>query len=72
MKTYIILGGIVNGDIGNDVPRIHERKIETSKDLISVEVEEGGVPHHKRNRASTMIQSRSAMRRHIDVKQGNC
>ena len=68
MKTYIIPGGIVNSGIRDNVPRIHKRKIKMGKDLVGVEVKEGRIPH---DTASTTIQSRSAVRRHVDVKQGN-
>ena len=64
--TYVIMGGIINGCIRDNIPVIHNWEIKTSKDLISVEVEEGRVSHHMRDRTSTVIDG-SMIRRHVDV-----
>ena len=67
IKTYIILRGIVDGSIRDNIPRIHEGKIETGKDLIGIEVKEGRVPHDTRDGVSATVKSRSAVRRHVNV-----
>ena len=72
IKTYIIPRGIVNGGIGNDLPRIHNGEVKTSKDLVGVDVKEGRVPHDTRDRTSTTVNSGSAMRRHVNVSRGIC